>query len=531
MSEHTPDNFTATLRGSTGYEIDADDMDTLRTKVLSRYLARQRWFSRDHQPTACELAYAAPVPGVPDTFLAEFEVSSGTYKARYFLPLAVLWDQTVSPMSEQYAIVRVQRGSAKGTVTDAYTRPAFVHAVLASMREHAEIDVSTPRGTSRLTFKGEPGLDAMLIPAESGVKWFLGEQSNSSMTVGGVVMLKLVRRLADGIHPEAEMTRRLTTVGYRNCAALLGELVRRDASGAQATLALLHANVPNEGDAWSWTERYLGNAKATHDLTGYATVAASIGRRLAELHAAMALPTDDAAFSPEPATSQDAHAWARDIIAMLDRARVALKNASLSGPAAAARESVLAAGDALDRAIESQAAQLEGTLRTRVHGDFHLGQVLISGTDAYLIDFEGEPVRSLDERRRKATPLRDVSGLLRSFAYAQAAFLDKPARGDDKHTIADAPSTGADGWSADFQQTAASAFLHAYRDVAAQAPHPWITLARLDTLLPLALLEKAAYEVVYEASHRPDWLNIPLTGLADLVADILAAEPLSKSTP
>ena len=544
LPEQMPEYVTLVLRGAAGYNLTEGSLRTLRDEVLPCYLTRQRWFAKNHAPKHAEPVYATALAGAQEAFLAEFSVQTAEGASRYFLPLALLWTETVPTMSQQYALARVRRGPEMGVVTDAYSLKSFAHALLQNLKTAQTIDVPTAQGKVTLSFLPEPGLGEIDIAPDADVKWFLGEQSNSSMTIGGKLMMKLVRRLAEGVHPEAEMTRRLTRVGYANCAALLGELVREDEHGGHATLALVHANVPNQGDAWSWTSNYLDQVlqpaaltqqsieQFNDELGGYTTVAGAIGRRLGQLHDALALPCDDAAFSPERATAADAQAWADDIVLMLDRARQALETATPTGEGAAARDIVLASGRNLDAAVRRLAERMAGTLRIRIHGDFHLGQVLVSQGDAYLIDFEGEPARSMAERRAKNTPLRDVAGLLRSFDYARAAFLDKTrslegATGEvspSEQAHRDLRATLLDR----FRDNAGEAFLAAYREQAAASANTWIDPDTLDLLLPLALLEKAAYEVVYEASHRPDWLSIPLIGLADLATRILTTDSTTE---
>jgi maltose alpha-D-glucosyltransferase/alpha-amylase len=156
-----------------------------------------------------------------------------------------------------------------------------------------------------------------------------------------------------------------------------------------------------------------------------------------------------------------------------------------------------------------------GTLKTRTHGDFHLGQVLVSSGDAYIIDFEGEPARPLEERRAKSSPLRDVAGLLRSFDYAVAAASSRaegPAQNDPgKAAVLDR-----------FAANASEAFLTAYRAVHAESPQQWVTAENESALVDFFLLEKAAYEICYEAANRPAWIGIPLHGLVRIAARITA---------
>jgi maltose alpha-D-glucosyltransferase/alpha-amylase len=166
---------------------------------------------------------------------------------------------------------------------------------------------------------------------------------------------------------------------------------------------------------------------------------------------------------------------------------------------------------AVNQTINRLAKAAAGTLKTRTHGDFHLGQVLVSSGDAYIIDFEGEPARALEERRAKSSPLRDVAGLLRSFDYAVAAAASR-AEGPTQN--APSKATVLDRFAVD----AAEAFLAAYRAVHAESPAHWATEASEPALLDLFLIEKAAYEICYEAANRPGWIGIPLHGLARIVA-------------
>jgi maltose alpha-D-glucosyltransferase/alpha-amylase len=184
---------------------------------------------------------------------------------------------------------------------------------------------------------------------------------------------------------------------------------------------------------------------------------------------------------------------------------------------AAAAAGLVAQRAALDDAVAALGGTAPGTLKTRVHGDFHLGQVLVSSGDAYIIDFEGEPAKPLAQRRAKASPLRDVAGLLRSFDYAVAVATGRAA--------GKAPASPGQARVLDrFADDAANAFLAAYRAVHAESPRRWVRAANEAALLDLFLLEKAAYEVCYEAANRPAWLEIPVDGLARIAARIVAAK-------
>jgi maltose alpha-D-glucosyltransferase/alpha-amylase len=353
------------------------------------------------------------------------------------------------------------------------------------------------------------------------------------MFVGDAAMLKILRRVTAGIHPEAEMSRYLTEAGYANAPPLLGEVVRVSDDGTPHTLMLMQGFVRNQGDAWAWTLDYLARVvedltvidatpEQTDDaLTAYCSFAGTIGKRLAELHTVLSADTEDAAFAPAAIAAEDAAGWARDIRGQVERAMHAVDRVqNWADPDAAADADSLRDGqDALLCEIDRLAAAAPGTLMTRIHGDFHLGQVLVAHGDAYLIDFEGEPARPLAERRAKASPMRDVAGAVRSFDYAAATAAtgrapSSPRASERRLAILER-----------FRTAAVDAFLHAYRETHAAAPRRWIPEAAEQDLLDLFLVQKAAYEISYEAANRVAWLPIPLRGLAALAQRLTAKEP------
>jgi maltose alpha-D-glucosyltransferase/alpha-amylase len=353
---------------------------------------------------------------------------------------------------------------------------------------------------------------ALELGDEPSVRRLPGEQSNSSIIVGEEVVLKILRKLFSGIHPEAEMTRYLTEAGYANIAPLRGEVVRNGKDGLPVTLMLLQGFVRNQGDGWGWTLDWLARAadqtgEETDSLAGYLSFIAALGKRLGELHAVLARPSDDAAFTPEVAGEASRTAWAEGAIEQLDPALDLLAKAPLEGEDKALADSLLARRDALKAAARKLAQSADGALMTRVHGDFHLGQVLVAQGDAVIVDFEGEPARTLEERRAKGSPLRDVAGLLRSLDYAAAAAAGAQTT---------APAERRDALLTRFREEASAAFLAAYREAEEASPNQWAPEETRDALIDLFLLEKASYELRYEAANRPAWLSIPLRGLAAL---------------
>jgi maltose alpha-D-glucosyltransferase/alpha-amylase len=397
-------------------------------------------------------------------------------------------------------------------------------AVVAALRERATL----PTDDGELRFLPGPDLASVNLPSPMVIRRLSAEQSNSSMNLGDALVLKIIRKISPGIHPEAEMTRHLTAAGFANTAPLLGEVVRVAADGTPHTLMLAQGFVRNQGDAWGWTQDWLKRtidemaltdiqADAEEPFAGYTSFAAAVGRRLGELHAVLSRPSDDPAFSPEPATEADREGWAAGAMAQLDPALDVLRRAEdLPEPDKEVAEGLLARADALRGAVSRLAQSAAGALKTRVHGDFHLGQVLVAQGDAVIVDFEGEPVRSLEERRAKGSPLRDVAGLLRSFDYAASV----AAATEASATATAAPSDRRRALLERWQAEATDAFLRAYRAAEAGAPDRWVPSEGEEALLDLFLIEKAAYEVRYEAANRPTWIGLPLRGLAALAARV-----------
>jgi maltose alpha-D-glucosyltransferase/alpha-amylase len=378
------------------------------------------------------------------------------------------------------------------------------------------------------------------------IRWLAAEQSNSSLVIGDKIVLKLVRRVVGGIHPEAEMSRYLTKLGYANTGPLYGEVVRVDPQGVPHTLVILQGFVDNQGDAWNYALDYLRRvvdelavtvdteeSKPDHSaqlngFEGYGNIIGIIGKRLGELHVALATPTDDEAFSPRRATAEDVQGWIDGTLQLLTSALdiLAQKIGGFNEHDRFLAQSLLDRRETLIEAVKQLVTSDADALCIRIHGDFHLGQVLMAQGDAYLIDFEGEPARTLEERRKKTSPLRDVAGLLRSLSYASAAA---------QPTTEAAPAQTADRKRALFERMRAVAeesFMRQYREAIASSPEPIAGESALSALLDLFLIEKAAYEIRYEAANRPTWIGLPLRGLASLASRLLGdtGEPPAPGT-
>ncbi|WP_084196929.1 maltose alpha-D-glucosyltransferase [Solimonas soli] len=522
--EPLPDLQTIVLRRDVSELLDAPHRSVLERDILPAYLPKRRWFAaKDERLRSVRIADAAMLPGFArPILLAAVEVETAHGREQYQLPLGFLpEEEQISALPHQLALARVRRGARVGYLTDAFTLDAFAHGVLARLREGRGLALSN----GELRFLPSSKMQALDVAADAEVRRVAAEQSNSSLVVGEKAIIKIIRKLAAGRHPEAEMGRYLTEAGYTNIAPLLGEVTRIARDGTPTVLAVVQGFVHNQGDAWTWTQNQLTRAaqdaalatapggfeKRQDPLAEMAAAAAVLGRRLGEMHAVLARDTDNADFAPEAADEAGAAAWAEQTRARLDEAFevLAAPREGLDADGRALAQSLLGARAALRAAADRLARAGVGSLRTRTHGDLHLGQVLVAQDDAYFIDFEGEPARPLAERRAKTSPLRDVAGMLRSFDYAAAVAL----RGEGS-AVGEARMRG--DIVKGFREVAPRSFVAAYLQASAGIAHRWAAAHGADALIDLFCLEKAAYEVVYEANNRPAWLDVPLHGLAAL---------------
>ncbi len=533
-AEALPEYVTLVMRRGEARP-NLEQLHTLAHDALPSWLARRRWFaSKDRTIGEARLSVVTPVPGEPFEY-AEAWVESGAQRdvERYVVPLAAAWGgETSQPLFTQLALARVRRGHTIGYLTDAFALPAFARGMLRKLRDGAVVPTSDG---GRLVFLPEDALAALDPGDDAEVRWLAAEQSNSSLVIGDAIVLKLVRKVAHGVHPEAEMSRYLTRIGYQNTATLAGEVVHVDPDGTPHTVAILQRYADNQGDAWTRSFDFLRRAvdelalpAADNDetddadeepeaLLGYAAFAGIIGTRLGQLHVALAQPSDDPAFAPERATPGHVDGWCADAIASFERALDVLHTRleALDPAMRAAADTLLASRDAAVRALGELVPRTLDAQCMRIHGDFHLGQVLDVQGDALLIDFEGEPARPLERRRAKSHPLRDVAGLLRSLSYVSATA---------QFAIEKAPPQAAGRKRALFDrfgQAAADRFVDCYRAAADLAPARFVDPRYADRLLALFLIDKASYELCYEAANRPDWLGVPVGGLAALIERLL----------
>jgi maltose alpha-D-glucosyltransferase/alpha-amylase len=532
-AEPLPELRTIVLRSGAAELIGEQVREELEREVLPAWLPKRAWFATprsEAQAGAVRLTIAATLPGTEGTIaLAELEVARADGRTEtYFLPLAGVADGGAAGGPAQHlALARLRLGRRIGILTDAFAADALPGAVLACMRAGTVL----PTDQGEIRFRATERLATVELPAETTVRRPAMEPSDSLLVYGEAVALRLMRRLRPGINPEAEMTGRLTALGFAGCAPLLGEAVRVAPDGTPTTLMLAQGFVRNQGDGWTWTLDWLARAVDEAALTdsvpedpfaGYRVFAAAVGRRLGEMHALLAEPCDDPAFAPERAGAAECRAWAERALALLGPAldRLAAWRGGAGAEEAALADSLLARRAALERAVRRLALAAAGALLTRVHGDFHLGRLLVVHGDAAITGFAGDPERPLAERRAKASPLRDVAGLLRSLDNAAQVASATETSG----AATAAPTERRVALIARWRTEAERAFRDAWRAAAAPVAaggDPAAQAAAEAALLDLFLVERAAGELAREAERRPAWLGMALRGLAAL-ADRLA---------
>ena len=552
--EALPDYTTLVVRKDVAELLTGTSRQQLEHDILPNYLKKRRWFGqKSDRLDVARIALVTRLPRDGRTIvLGEVETKAATADApadRYLLPFGFFAeDETVSALPQQLAMARVRRGREVGYLTDAFALSDFAHQMVKLLARSATL----PTEGGSVVFQPTSELTALLPtldPANGAtVRWLSAEQSNSSLVIADTAVMKVVRRVAAGINPEAEITRLLTERGFANTSPLLGEVTRIADDGTPHLLIVLQRFVHNQGDAWQWTLNVLtrvfqqtttmtplSNGPETPasassegarveglDNAGLAELeegAAVLGKRLGELHAILAEPSDDPAFAPERVDAATAKRWGDDAIRQIETALDLLEQ-KLAGDEAAtwSRQDRELGADLVKRRaavikeVTRLAARGVGSLATRIHGDFHLGQVLVTQGDAVIIDFEGEPAKPLAERRRKMSPLRDVAGLIRSIEYAAAMGL-KSGPTD----VGEAGEARKRAIVGRYLPAAKQAFLHAYHREAVRIDHQWANDDGEASLLALFTIEKAAYELCYEAANRPTWIGVPLGGLADLV--------------
>jgi maltose alpha-D-glucosyltransferase/alpha-amylase len=492
----------------------------LEENALPRFLALQRWYdAKGETVKPARLTDYAQWEREGRTWLVTLlAVDRPGGPERYFMPLALAWESDEERMRGFAAatLAKIRQQANVGVLADAFADEAFCRAVVAAIGSRLEC----PMAHGRLRFNPTNAYDAIAgaDPGKLPVSHPSAQSSNTVVTLGDRLFIKGYRKLRPGVNPEPEIGRFLTEVAhFPHCVPIAGTVEYLPHEGEPIALALLQAYVNNQGDGWTYTldhlQRFLESWRTVPepppvDVHGvYLALLHTLALRTAEMHAAFALRTGNPAFDPEPVTAEDLAHWvdtvrgeARGALALLEQ-----KRADLPSPAAEEAQALLAQSDKLLKRIEACRMPSQLSLKTRTHGDYHLGQVLLSKNDFVIIDFEGEPGRGFDERRRKQSPLRDVAGMLRSFNYARWSAFRRAAQIPEDIARLDPL---ASVWEAEARRV----FLETYAE-ATRAGGLYASFEDMSGLLELFEIEKALYELRYELGSRPDWVRVPLQGL------------------
>jgi len=498
---------------------------TFENDVLPGYLPERRWFAdKGVRHLAPKVTAAIPIESGEDRFAAVVaDVAGAAGISRYFLPLTIRWARyTAVDRGPSSVLAAVRRGPREGTLLDATPEREFVAALLAKI--HAGEDIV--RDGKTLAFRPTAAFAALPAPDVTGVHGGEREQSNTTVTADNRYVVKILRRITHGIHPEIEVGRFLADVAhFPNAPTLLGSLELIE-GGRHSALAVVHSFVENQGDAWTVTaaaldrlvdEQRLMPAEAAFETSESAALLTQrirqIGRRTAEMHVALASDATDPAFAPEPVTASDIAHFAAAIRTRAETTFAAVERRLRDLPERAAElaHRLIAAQPSILFEIEEARLTPPGGSKIRHHGDFHLGQVLIAKEDACILDFEGEPRRTLEERRQKAPPARDVAGFLRSIDYATSAALARAPnlKPEEGPVLAAQVKT----WS----ERLAAAYWESYRETLGDSPLWPADAGAQRALLDMFLLEKTLYEIEYELSNRPAWAAIPLDAALRIV--------------
>jgi maltose alpha-D-glucosyltransferase / alpha-amylase len=529
--------------------------------ALEPFVKRQRWFGGKSQTlTRIDLVDAHPLTKTPSNcFIATIEATYATDPSeRYILPLALstgLYSELLASRHPEMVVGEVTTtcGEHLGLLHDAAFGRDFVSTLCQMMSTGAKLDTNGCRLVAEafesIRLQDESELGQELLVRSLGV-----QQSNTSIRVGSHYVLKLLRRLEEGTNPDLELGHYLTTVAqFPNVPTTSGAVTLRCGHTREpATLAILQRFVANVGDAWSYTQREIGRyyrAALTEepfdagfaskrnllDLAGkqpeprlrtllgpYFDAVRLMGQRTAQMHSCLASATDNPSLELEPFTTHYQRQLYQGFRSLAGRTLDRLgESLGSMAPATAARArrlverepAILSVFDAIrDKPISAG--------RIRIHGDYHLGQLLCTGNDYVILDFEGEPIRALSERRIKRSPLRDVAGMLRSFHYAAMHSLLHEMPGA---VVRPADRQNLLPWAEIWVEWVSASYLDGYLTHAQSAKLLPDDPTVVDTLLRIYLLEKALYEIGYELGHRPDWVSIPIEATLRLLDSADAA--------
>ena len=512
----------------TSLSSDTRFWETLTQTLLPPYVTTCRWFAgkaRQQTGLSARTIHTMPLPdgSVAYLLILEAQYADGIPE-NYLLPLSFIADQStgiLSDIPDQGRIGEVTFGRRNGILVDAIYDERFRQALFTAIYQNQTL----PQTEGQLSFHRGQGLDegddnllSQVLPVDS---------SNSAMTFGDKYFLKLYRKLFKETNPEVDMVAFLTDESHFSHIPAFGGSISWQSAGAEVTLGMVQRLVQNDRDSWMQTGDYLNDFLYGVPQRLFAIredvfeKVELLGRRTGELHCALYKPDrpdqpTDAAFAPEPFTDDYRQFLIKRFEDLLERRYALLIDnyTKLDSQAQRLAWVFMEAREMIEAFIADFRTRPLDSLRIRIHGDYHLGQVLTTDQDFVIIDFEGEPESSISERKIKHSPLKDVAGMIRSYHYAVSAKLFNSVETDSLDP--DHLQRVSDRWFFLIRDT----FLNAYLDVFG-TPHPLFkNNTEINFLLLIYLLEKAVYELGYEISYRPSWVKIPLKGIIDVVREI-----------
>lgn len=541
--------------------------EKLESEILPPFIKSQRWFrnkaSEIEQVSVRSVIRLSNSEGSEHRILLVTVSSKGVFPENYFIPIAFSSGekaQQIVSANPEAVISKVSIGSKEGIIYDGIYDENFGMDLIMLIKKGRKEETRTYsslieetinegrrnirspilRGNAREKFRR-----ADLRPEDLTSRVLGTEQSNSTLAYGKRFILKIFRQAEQGINPELEIGDYLSQQSFSHIPAILGDVTYLEEGSDRSVVAILQEFIENEGDAWTLCldeiERFFERAltstqdpnsvhlRSFYDLvpqetriqdaittlvtTSFLDLVRLLGRRTAEFHISLLSKTKDPEFSPEPFTYLYQQSLATSMTSYAQRVFGIARKANVSNEKTRQElDSIISKEKEIFKYFDSLKREPIEVLKTRIHGDYHLGQVIYTGKDFYILDFEGEPAHSISERRIKRSPLRDVAGMIRSFHYASHAALLKQA------SLKNEEIPILEKWAEIWYKTCAATFLKGYLELASKTSIVPKSERHFRILMDAYLMEKAVYELGYELNNRPDWIVIPIQGIKELMS-------------
>jgi len=507
--EPMPELTTIIIKQSLLELVDVEPVRAhIETESLPVYLPKCSWFALSGRPiSAVELRYAIPLGDPADLLVfTEVAVKRDETEEIYFLPMGVVADHLAGTPAQQLALARLRQKRRVGLLTDAFTLLDFSRKLMHYMRESAVL----PFGDGELHFIARPVLAGFDAALDKDINLAPTMSINGSVIIGEKMRLKPLRKMFAGIHPEVEILTYLGEHKFPNIAPIYGEVKRVNAQGESFTLIILQDFISNQGDAWQWTQNTLQRAlrdqlsagsssmdmqyPARQELKSFATL---LGQRLGEMHVVLAQPSNDPRFGVIPIHAAQTAEWVGTIAHHFVQAMDVLRNQNTRDA-----NWLVAREKKIQQLIAQLGTSALGGVRTRIHGNVNLAQVLVVAGDAYFVNFEDATHQN---------PLKDVADMLCAFNDAAALAIRNAQTTDVSSNSEEIRRLVVDHTTA-----ASAAFYEAYVGAASELAQHWPQRGSEAAALALFCLDNRAREII-KAEHRPDWLDVPLRDLTEMI--------------